>query len=258
MTVRTPGVEREHGSEDTESDKRETEEKILPARVNRIVVGYLENVPGELSALRRTVPIDTEKTEHQEGRTAHQHQGQLHCRIFLAARAPHTDQKVHRNQSHLIEHEHGEHVDGNEESEHTGRQETEPEEEVLGKGIDFPGSECSGKNDNRREENHQHRNAVHSHCKMNVERLVPHPAARVEHFISHAGSAETEEVDHKPDCHGKQDNGSRHHHAPYRLHVAVAATCQTGHHENRDDNEPYQNIAKHNLNIFVLCQIRGL
>ena len=54
--------------------------------------------------------VDAQDTNQQEGRTTHQHQGQLHGSVFLAAASPHTNQQVHRNQSHFIEHEHGEQV----------------------------------------------------------------------------------------------------------------------------------------------------
>ena len=76
--------------------------------------------------------VRAEETEHQECRTTHKHQSKLHSRILLATCAPDTDKKIHRDQSHLIEHEHGEHVDRDEEAEHTGGEEREPEEEILG------------------------------------------------------------------------------------------------------------------------------
>ena len=72
------------------------------------------------AALGSRVVVDADEAEHQEGRAAHKHQGKLHCGILLAACAPYADEKVHRDKSDLVEHEHREEVDRDKEAEYAG------------------------------------------------------------------------------------------------------------------------------------------
>ena len=111
MTVGTPGVEGEHGSEHTETDKSHREKELLPSGRDRVVGNDLEDIPCQRLAGGSRVIVDTDQTEHQESRAAHEHKGELHGRIVLVARAPHSDKEIHGYQRHLIEHEHGEEVD---------------------------------------------------------------------------------------------------------------------------------------------------
>ena len=63
--------------------------------------------------------VDAENTDNQQCRTSHKHQGELHGCIFLVAAAPYADEKIHRDERNLVEHEHGEEVGADEESKHT-------------------------------------------------------------------------------------------------------------------------------------------
>ncbi len=135
MTVGAPGMEGEHGAEDTEADKAHREEEILPAFGDTLclldVACDIDDVPGKGLSLGRGVVIDTDEAEHKEGGTAHQHQGELHRRIFLASGAPDSDEKIHRDEGYLVEHEHREEVDADEESVDTSGKQDEPHEEVA-------------------------------------------------------------------------------------------------------------------------------
>ena len=64
--------------------------------------------------------VDAHKTQDDEGGTAHKHQGELHGCILLATRTPVANQEVHRDKGNLVEHEHGEEVDGDKETIDTG------------------------------------------------------------------------------------------------------------------------------------------
>ena len=115
VTVGAPCVEREQGSQyaETEEGKRKPDSLLL----NRDIVqlGYLQQVHGGAAAAE----VDAQNTDEQESGTTHQHQCQLHGGIFLAPRTPYADQQIHRYEGHLIEHEHGEQVGGDEEAEYT-------------------------------------------------------------------------------------------------------------------------------------------
>ena len=76
--------------------------------------------------------VNSNDSQHQEGRAAHEHEGKLHSTVVLVTTTPHTNQKVHGNECHLIEHEHCEQVDTDKEAKYTCRQEEEPQEELLG------------------------------------------------------------------------------------------------------------------------------
>ncbi len=174
VTVGAPCVEGEHRAQHTESDKCHREEEILPALFDVAFMRYLDNVPGVSAVRHLGVVVDADQTEHQEGRAAHEHKGQLHRRVFLAARAPHADEKIHRDKSHLIEHEHREKVHRDEEAVDTRREEYQPKEERSGI-VDFPRGERTGKDDNRCQNDHGDRNAVDSNRKIYVESLEPCP-----------------------------------------------------------------------------------
>ena len=114
MTVRAPRMEGEQGAQHAKSQEGEWEPDAL--LFNRYVVqgGYF----GEVHRGGAATVVDAQDAYQQEGRTAHQHQRQLHGGVFLAARTPYADEQIHRYQGHFIEHEHGEQVDGNKETEH--------------------------------------------------------------------------------------------------------------------------------------------
>ena len=85
---------------------------------------YIEKVKGgwlDFDVHRRgtTEIVDAQDADNQEGRASHQHQRQFHGRVLLMTRAPDANQQIHRNQRHLVEHEHREQVGRDEEAEHT-------------------------------------------------------------------------------------------------------------------------------------------
>ena len=115
MTVGRPCVEREHGTEHSKSDEDEGEEHLLYLRGNVVHGGYLVDI----HRCGSTEEVDAENTDDEKCRTSHKHQGELHGCIFLVAAAPYADEKIHRDERNLVEHEHGEEVGADEESEHT-------------------------------------------------------------------------------------------------------------------------------------------
>ena len=129
VTVRRPRVEREHRAEHSETDERQREEQVLRAHRNRMF-GDFENIHRQLTAFGRRMKIDAEDADQQQRRTSHQHQRQFHRRILFPAGSPHADQQVHRDQRHLVKHEHREQINRNEESEHPDRQQREPCEKL--------------------------------------------------------------------------------------------------------------------------------
>ena len=119
VAVGTPRVEGEECAEHAETDKREREPDALLREVDGVgtarLVGNLDDVH---RGCARSVE-DAEDAAHEESRTAHEHERELHGRIFFAPAAPYANQEVHGNERDFIEHEHGEHVHGDEEAEHT-------------------------------------------------------------------------------------------------------------------------------------------
>ena len=149
----------------------------MPVHGDIAVLGDVDHV----HRVETRLVVDAQDTDHQQGRTTHQHQGQLHGRVVFAAAAPNANQQVHGDKGHLVEHEHREEVDRDEEAEHTGRQQHEPQEELLGQGVDLPRSEDSGKDYNGREQQHGHRYTVHADGVVDVERRIPHAAVGEQH-----------------------------------------------------------------------------
>ena len=149
-------MEWEQRTEDTETDEEQWEEHVLYALWNRMsTIGMVSDIE-DFEGLSTTVEVDTQDTDNQKCRTTHQHQGQLHGRILLRTTTPYTDEEVHRNQRYLIEHEHGEHVDRDEEAIYTDAQECEPEEVFLLHWLHLPRGKCTGEHDDGCQENHHH------------------------------------------------------------------------------------------------------
>ena len=87
MAVRTPRMEREQCTKHAETNEHEREEHLL--EVNRDVVH-----PSNFKHVHRrgtTAEVNAEDAKDEQRRTAHEHQGQLHGRIFLMAAAPNAD-----------------------------------------------------------------------------------------------------------------------------------------------------------------------
>ena len=117
VTVGAPCMEREQSSQYAESEEYSREENTLDF-CRDVFVCYFENVHRFSSGS----VIDTQDTDKQESRTTHQHQCKFHCGIFLASATPNADKQIHRDKGNLVEHEHGEQVGRNKETEHTGTQ----------------------------------------------------------------------------------------------------------------------------------------
>ena len=105
VTVGTPSMEGEQGTQYTESQEDEREEKSLHFGRN-VALGDFKDIHGIATGSVE----DAENTNQQEGRAPHEHQCQLHGCIFLLTASPYTDEQIHRNQGYFIEHEHGEQV----------------------------------------------------------------------------------------------------------------------------------------------------
>ena len=149
-------MEWEQRTEDTETDEEQWEEHVLHALRNRVgTIGMVSDIQ-DFEGLSTTVEVDTQDTDDEECRTTHQHQGQLHGRILLRTTTPYTNQEVHRDEGYLVEHEHGEHVDRDEEAIYTDAQEGEPEEVFLLHWLHLPRGKCTCEHDDGCQENHHH------------------------------------------------------------------------------------------------------
>ena len=120
-------MEREQGSEHSESDEDYREPDALEIHRYIVHLCYFQNVHGRCSRAE----VDAEDTYKKQGRSTHEHQGQLHGRILLAAASPYSYEKIHRDEGHFVEHEHGKEVDRDEKSEYSHAQEAEPHEELF-------------------------------------------------------------------------------------------------------------------------------
>ena len=188
--------------------------------VHRVTAGSIEN---------------TEDAAHQEGRTTHEHERELHRSIFLATGTPHADEQVHGDEGNFIEHEHGEHVDGDEKAEYTHRKQGEPKEILLGKGLQLPRSEGTGEDDDGREEQHGHTDAVDTDCVTNVECGKPLHAVDKEHFAVGVERTSVQEGEDQIDGRGQQGGASCHHHAAHL--VETAREPKRRQHQQRDEYE---------------------
>ena len=155
-------MEWEQSSKNTETDEEQWEEYILNALRNSVsTMGMVSDIQ-DFECLSTTVEVDTQDTDNQKSRTTHQHQSQLHGRILLCTTTPYTDEEIHRNQRNLIEHEHGEHVNRDEETIYTDAQESEPEEVFLLHWLHLPRSKCTGEHNDGSQEKHHYRNTIHT------------------------------------------------------------------------------------------------
>ncbi len=139
-------MEREHGSKYTETDEDEGEEHLLNLHRDIVHGGNLVDIHGRGT----TKVVDAQDTNNEQSRASHQHQRQLHGRILLGTTTPHTNQQVHRDERHLIEHEHGEKVGADKEAEHTCGKQGEPEEILFSERFQLPRGKGSGEHDDTR------------------------------------------------------------------------------------------------------------
>ena len=139
MTIRAPCVEWEQSSKYAESNECEREEDVLYPMVdfharNAVVLCNLNDI----HCGSPTEEVDAKDAQYQQCGTTHQHEGEFHCRVFLCTATPYANEQVHWDKSHLIEHEHCEHVGADEESIDTCAEEGEPKEILLGERLELP------------------------------------------------------------------------------------------------------------------------
>ena len=187
MTVGRPCVEREHSAEDAETDESANEQGILPSSVDARTLHDFDDVHRFAGMI-----VDAEDADEQESRTTHKHERELHSRVVLVAATPNADEQIHRDKSHLVEHEHREQVNRDEEPEYARREEYKPEEVFFSERFNLPGSESACKDDYSREKNHEHRDAVDTDSEVNVQRLKPHIRIGEKHKFVGVGSALTD------------------------------------------------------------------
>ena len=158
MTVGTPSVEGEQSTQYTEAQEDEREEESLHFGRD-VALGNFKDIHGFGTGSVE----DAEDTNQQEGRTTHQHECQFHGCIFLLTASPYTDEQVHRNQGHFVEHEHGEQVGRDKETIYTGTQQSEPQEVFLSHRFQLPRSKGTGEHNDRAKQKHGYGDTIHTH-----------------------------------------------------------------------------------------------
>ena len=224
-------MEGEQSTQHTEADENEGEENLLDVNGDVMLGGNLRDNHRVGSAIE----VDTENTEDEQGRTSHEHQRQFHGRILLVARTPHADEQVHGNEGHLIEHEHGEHIHGDEEAEHTRGKQGEPKEILLRERLQLPGGKRSREYDDARKQQHHNGDSIHAHGIFDIQRLEPVYGIGEQHLGIVAGRTLLDEIDGKPDGQGKQTGRTRHHHATHLTEIACQPKA-----EQHQDGEYYE------------------
>ena len=81
MTVGRPGVEREQGPEDSETDEDEGEEYLLDVGGNIVLGGNL----GDNHGVGPAEEVDAEDADDEQRRASHKHEGKLHGCILAVA-----------------------------------------------------------------------------------------------------------------------------------------------------------------------------
>ena len=113
-------MEREQRAKHTETYERKREPDVLLTQGNLVGAASMVCNFKNVERLAACTVEDSENAAHKQRGTSHKHKRQLHGRIFLVAAAPYSDEKVHRYEGNLVEHEHREQVYRDKESEHTG------------------------------------------------------------------------------------------------------------------------------------------
>jgi hypothetical protein len=132
--------------------------------------------------------VEDEEADQDERRPEQEIEGQLHRRVFLGAdarlaerpreeplgsdlarRAPDADQEIHREDGDLVEEEEHEEVERDEDAEHPGHEREQERVELLVADADGPRREDAGEDDDRRQQDHQHRHAVGAQLDRDAE-----------------------------------------------------------------------------------------
>ena len=235
VTVGTPSVEGEEGTKNAKADESHREPNALLGQGNSRGTACVVSNVEDVHRIGTCSKIDTEDTHHQEGRTAHKHERQFHGRVFLATTTPDTDKEVHGNERNLVEHEHGKHVDGDEEAEHTHRKEGEPEEVFLGERLKFPRSEGSREDDDGGKQKHHYANAVDTYLVVNMKRREPFHTIVEEHGVRVAAFAGCQEGKGQIDSVNQECRTACDHHTPDLVERACGP--QTDKHHQGDEHE---------------------
>jgi hypothetical protein len=90
-------------------------------------------------------------------------------RADLARRAPDADEEVHRQHRDLVEEEEHEEVERHEDAEDSGHQRQEERVELLVADPHRPRREHAGEDDDRRQEDHEHRHPVDAELHRDAE-----------------------------------------------------------------------------------------
>ena len=231
MTVGAPCVEGEEGTQHAEADERQGEPDALLLDGDVVQVGNLQQVHRRGARAE----VDAQDADQQEGGAAHQHQRQLHGGVFLVAGAPYADQQVHRDQSHLVEHEHREQVYRDEEAEYAQREEGEPQEVFLRQRLQPPGGEGAGEYDDGRKQQHHYGYAVHAYRIVYVESRIPGDVGTKQHLVRSATLAGLEVHHGQRDGERQQGGGTCHHHRAYLRDVAAQPEAQQ--HQQGNENK---------------------
>ena len=175
MAVGRPRMERKERSEHSETDECQAEYPILMIHGNT----ELRNLH-DIHRGRPGGEVDAENPRQQEGRTAHEHQRQLRGGIDLLSGTPYPYQQKHRDEGYLVEHEHREEVERDEIAENAHRQQAVPHEEIA---LHVPRREDARKGHDGRKQQHHHRDTVHTHRIMDIERRIPYGVAAKQHRL---------------------------------------------------------------------------
>ena len=230
-------MEREQRTKNTETDKDEREEDLLNKCRNSIGSSDLHDRHGIGATILTVEEVDAKDADDQQRGSSHEHQRQLHGTVLLWTGTPNADEQVHRNQSDLVEHEHGEEVLRDEEAKHTGRQQGEPEEVFLLHRMLLPGGKGSREDDDGRKQDHHHRDAVHARAIEDVQGLEPRYGVAEEEgeLLSRHGLARLQKGKYQVDGKGEKRRRTYDHDA---THLTVVASQPKGkQHQNRYNDE---------------------
>ena len=215
MTVGRPCVEWEEGSQHAETDEKQGEEDVLHILGD---IGHSRNLI-DVHRGGSTEEVDGQDADDEQRRTTHKHQGEFHGGILLGACTPYSDKQIHRDKGYLVEHEHGEHIYRDEEAEHTGAEQGEPEEVFLVVGHGLPRGKGSGEDNDGRQQEHHDRDAIDAYAVGDMERGEPCHAVGEQHGVGVTGMAHLYKSNGKPDGKDQQGAGTCYHYATYLSQV---------------------------------------
>ena len=161
VSVRQPGVEREHRHLDGEGqgERREQPDLLVHRQVEpqQVVVG--EAPDAAVQALER--PRHPQDGDQHQQAPRHGEEEELHRRVDLALAAPDADEQVHRHQHDLPEDVEEEEVPGEKRSEHAGREQQQRGAEHRPVLRDpFPRAEDHQRQQEDAQQHERHRDAV--------------------------------------------------------------------------------------------------